>query len=224
MFRKALLPALAIALLSGCATDYTYRNGSGDYYYGRPQVEYRYIGGYGGYGGYAGYGAYGGFGSGSRFGVGYGYGTGYGGFGYGSRYGYGNPVYYYDRFGRLVYGYPYGAYGAPYSGGYRQPLPRPPYGGGGHDHHDDGGDNVGNDPRPPWRNIGGMRPGSPEDRADAREDGRPRRVPSPFMEPALHPERVSADPTIGGGEGSPRMGTRARRGVLPSDSTPTSDE
>lgn len=207
MFRKVLLPALAIALLSGCATDYTYRNGSGDYYYGRPQVEYRYIGGYGAYGGF-------------------GYGSGYGGYGFGSRYGYGNPVYYYDRFGRLVYGYPYGTYGAPYSGGnYPQRLPRPPYGGGGHDHHDDGGDNVGNDlRRPPWRNIRGIQPGVPEDGAQGHDDNRARRLPSPFMEPGLRPNRVSADPAIGGDEGSPRMGTRARRGVLPSDSTPTSDE
>ena len=31
MLRKFLLPALATALLAGCATDYTYRGGSGDY-------------------------------------------------------------------------------------------------------------------------------------------------------------------------------------------------
>ncbi len=198
MFRKALLPALAIALLSGCATDYTYRNGSGDYYYGRPQVEYRHIGGYG-------------------YGSGYG---GYVGYGYGSRYGYGNPVYYYDRFGRLVYGYPYGAYGAPYSGSYWQHRPRPTHGGGGHSHHDNGG----NDRRPPWRNIRGMQPGVPEDGVQAGDGNRTRRLPSPFMEPGMRPERVSADPAIGGDEGSPRLGTRSRRVALPPDSKPTSDE
>lgn len=201
MFRKALLPALAIALLSGCATDYTYRNGSGDYYYGSPQVEYRYIGGYGGYGGYGGHG----------------YGSGFG-------YGYGNPVYYYDRFGRLVYGYPYRAYGAPYSGGYWQHRPRPNHGGGGHGHPDDGGDTAGNDRLPPWRNLRGMQPGVPEDRAQAREDHRARRLPSPFMEPAMRPEPLSTEPNFGSDESSPRVGIRSRRGVVPSDSTPTSDE
>lgn len=80
MFRKLLLPALATALLAGCATDYTYRGGSGDYYYGRPQVEYRTVGPYGypGFGGYFGYG-YGAYGP-------------YGFYGYGSPYGYyGSP-------------------------------------------------------------------------------------------------------------------------------------
>jgi len=206
MFRKALLPALAIALLSGCATDYTYRNGSGDYYYGRPQVEYRYIGGYGGYGGYGSYGGYGGYGSGSGYG-----------------YGYGSPGYYYDRFGRLVYGYPYGAYGAPYSGGYWQHRPRQTHGGG-HGHHDDGRDNVGNDRRPPWRNIRGMQPVVPEDRAQARDDNRARRLPSPFIEPAERPERISADPSMGSDESSPRIGARIRRGAVRSDALPTSDE
>ena len=175
MFRKALLPAVAIALLSGCATDYSYRNGNGDYYYGRPQVEYRYIGGYGSYGG------------------------NYGGYGYGL--GYGSPVYYYDRYGRLVYGQPYGYYGTPYSGGHVPYRPRRPS--HGDNHHGD--DNDGTDRRPPWRNIGRMRPGTPDGRAEAGDDTRPRRQPAPFIQSAPRPERLSA-PSVEtrSGGGSPR--------------------
>jgi len=55
MLRKRLLPVLALATLAGCATGYSYRGGTGDYYYGQPSVEYRYYGGYG-YGGSIGYG------------------------------------------------------------------------------------------------------------------------------------------------------------------------
>lgn len=43
---RALLPALAVALLGGCVSDYAYRSDGGGYYYGRPSVEYRYYGGY----------------------------------------------------------------------------------------------------------------------------------------------------------------------------------
>lgn len=57
MNRKVLMPLLAVALLAGCATDYSYRGGSGDYYYGRPYVEYRYENAY--YGGAYGYGGFG---------------------------------------------------------------------------------------------------------------------------------------------------------------------
>ena len=73
MIRKLLLPLLALLVLSGCVSDYRYRGGSGDYYYGRPQVEYRTIGPYGypGFGGYLGYGSYGPYG---LFGYGYPYG------------------------------------------------------------------------------------------------------------------------------------------------------
>ncbi len=49
-----LLPAIAVALLSGCVS-YGYRDGRGDYYYGQPTTEYSYPYGYGGYG-YGGYG------------------------------------------------------------------------------------------------------------------------------------------------------------------------
>ena len=79
MLRKFLLPALAATTLAGCATGYSYRGGSGDYYYGQPQVEYRYYGPsmYGGYGGYYGNGLYGGIGFGYPFGYACHYGGGY---------------------------------------------------------------------------------------------------------------------------------------------------
>ncbi|GAA5067751.1 hypothetical protein [Lysobacter panacisoli] len=92
MFRKLLLPALAATLLAGCVTDYTYRaNGGGDYYYGRPTVDYRYYGGYGGgYYGYPGYGAWG-------------YPYRYGAYGY-----HGYPYYGYPAYPRYpYYRYPY---------------------------------------------------------------------------------------------------------------------
>lgn len=165
MFRSALISTLALVALSGCATDYSYRNGNGDYYYGRPQVEYRHIGGYGGGHGYGGYGAYGGY--------------GYGGYGHGgyAGYGYGRPTFYYDRFGRLVYGYPYSAYGSPYSGRYWQHRPRRGHGGhggGGHDRPgDDDNDNNRSHGGPPWRNIGGTRPGMPGPRDNTGPVNRP---------------------------------------------------
>lgn len=57
MIRKLLLPLAALVLLAGCATGYTYRGGSGDYYHGAPRVEYRHY--YPGYPyGYYGYGPY----------------------------------------------------------------------------------------------------------------------------------------------------------------------
>jgi hypothetical protein len=95
MIRKLLLPTLAATLLAGCITDYTYRGaGGGDYYHGRPSVEYRYYGGYGG-----------GYGAGFYGYPGYGYG-GYGGYPY--RYGYYGYPYSYNAYPRYpVYRYPY---------------------------------------------------------------------------------------------------------------------
>lgn len=59
MIRKLLLPLVAVVLLAGCVTSgYSYRQGSGDYYYGAPSVEYRYHPYYGGPYGYP-YGSYG---------------------------------------------------------------------------------------------------------------------------------------------------------------------
>lgn len=103
MLRKLLLPLAAIGLLGGCATtgDYNYRGGAGgDYYYGRPQVEYRYHGGPYGYYPYGG--AY------YRHGL-YGY--------------YGHPYY-----AHPFYGYPY--YGHPYYRPPVIVQPRPDGGGG----------------------------------------------------------------------------------------------
>lgn len=204
MFRKALLPTLAVALLSACATDYSYRNGHGDYYYGRPQVEYRQIGGYVGYGSHGGYGGVG-------YG-GYGY-PAYGAYGYGG--GYGRPVYYYDRFGRLVYGYPHAAYGTPYSGGYWQHRPRLPYRGG-HRHQDgrNGDEDTGR--RPPWRNIGSLRPEVPNEGLQRSDDGGTRQMSSPFMEP-LPAGRMQARPSLEHTELGTRREARVRR--APSSTT-----
>jgi len=95
MIRKLILPAIVIALLGGCVTGYSYRQGSGDYYYGAPAVEYRYYPTYS-YGAYGYYGPY-------RYADPY----AYRGYPYGYRGGYGYP-----------YGYPYSYYR------YRRPVPR----------------------------------------------------------------------------------------------------
>lgn len=79
MIRKLILPAIATLLLAGCATGYTYRSASGDYYYGQPSTVYRdYYGGYGYYGGYPyyGYSPYR-WGGSIRYSWGYPYGYGY---------------------------------------------------------------------------------------------------------------------------------------------------
>jgi len=208
MIRKVLLSALAAATLAGCATDYGYRGGNGDYYYGQPRTEYRYYDPYGYYGGY-----------------GYGYGSyGYGSYGYGARY-------YYDRYGRLVYGSPYGSYygsyyGYPYGygGTWGSGRPRPPGGHGGHDGHDGPGDNDGDhrdDRRPPWRNFGNVRPSGERvapDGGDSRT--RIRRSSTPSAMPMPQPQRSTA-PSVprmrsdDGGGGS-RMG-RAVRGARASE-------
>jgi hypothetical protein len=86
MLRKLLIPLAAAGLLGGCVTagDYAYRGGAGgDYYYGRPQVEYRH---YGGPYGYYPYGPY------TRFGL-YGH--------------YGHPYYGHPFYGYPYHGYPY---------------------------------------------------------------------------------------------------------------------
>lgn len=89
MIRKLLLPVVAVALLGGCVSaGYSYRQGSGDYYYGAPSVEYRYYGGFG-------------------YGWPYPYGYGASPYGYGYGYPYGYRQYYGDPY-RNYYGYPYG--------------------------------------------------------------------------------------------------------------------
>ena len=137
-FLKLALPAAIVLLLAGCITDpYQYRGGygGGDYYYGRPSVEYRHHGYYGGYG-YPYYGR-----SGWSFGVQYGYPYGY-------PYGY----------GRHPYGYGYGYGGWPYY--YRGWPPYPPVivrPGPGTD-PDPGGDDGDQGP-PPWRDLDRIRDG-----------------------------------------------------------------
>ncbi|WP_199747076.1 hypothetical protein [Aerolutibacter ruishenii] len=85
MLRKLLLPAAAMFLVAGCVTtDYGYRGGQGDYYYGSPATEYRHQGGYYPYGPYP-YGYYGRYPYGS-------YGYPYYGYPYGGYYRY--PYYY----------------------------------------------------------------------------------------------------------------------------------
>lgn len=98
MIRKLILPALTVALLGGCVTGYSYRQGSGDYYYGAPGVEYRYYPTYP-YGAYGYYGPY-------RYADPYAYRS----YPYGYRSGYGYP-----------YGYPYSNYYY-----YRRQVPQHP--------------------------------------------------------------------------------------------------
>lgn len=140
-FLRLALPAAAALLLAGCITDpYQYRGGygSGDYYYGRPSVEYRHHGYYDAYG-YPSYGR-----SGWSFGVQYGYPYGY-------PYGYG-------RYGGYRHG-GYGGYGWPYYYRgwpsyppivvYPRPDPEPGHGTG-----DDGDQGP-----PPWRDLDRIRDG-----------------------------------------------------------------
>lgn len=128
MIRNRLFPALttglAMALLAGCVSDYQYRGGTGDYYYGQPAVEYRDYG-YGGYG--------------DPYGGGYGGGYGYPGGGWNGSIGFGSG--YASPYGYGGYGYPYGygGYGYPYG-----------YGGTGyivirHHHHNHPGNDGDND-------------------------------------------------------------------------------
>lgn len=174
MLRKLLLPMLATAVLAGCATDYSYRNGNGDYYYGQPRVEYRQLGPSGFYGGY---------------GLEFGYGR-YGGSGYG-------PAYFYDRYGRLVYGYPGGYYGSPYYGGNGWYRPRPNHGHGEpNDHGGDANNPNRNDRPPPWRDLGGLQQRDENKGGFRNRDDRqrPMRRPSATSNPdaSTRPQRSSA--------------------------------
>ena len=200
MFRKTLLAALAATTLAGCATGYSYRGGAGGDYY-YGQPRVEY----------------------RYYEDPYGY---YGSFGFG-RYA---PAYYYDRYGRLVYGSSYGYYGYPHGYGsqwwYR---PRPHGNGHGGGDHDDGhGDHDADrdDRRPPWRNIGGVYPRG-ERIAPEGDDQRPRVRRQQQMPAALPvPQRQAAQRPVapplprmrsddGGGS---RMG-RAIRNVRPSSSS-----
>lgn len=140
MLRNTLLAALAAAALAGCATGYSYRGGASGDYY-YGQPRVEY----------------------RYYDAPYGY---YGSYGYGSY----APGYYYDRYGRLVYGSSYGYYGYPYGYGsqwWYRPRPHGP-GHGGDDHDADREDR-----RPPWRNIGGVVPRGERVAPDG-DDQRPR--------------------------------------------------
>lgn len=190
MLRKLLLPMLATAVLAGCATGYQYRGGQGDYYYGQPQVEYRYSGPGGFYG---------------DIGLGYGSGYGFGGPGYGF-----GASYFYDRYGRLVYGYP-SRYRSPYygrGGGY----PTRPHRG-----HGDGQDHQGDsdnreDRPPPWRDLGQLQQRNPDEdryrnRGERERQGRGSR-PQSFPDAPIRIERapVAAPAARESRRSSSRMG------------------
>ncbi|MEO6228207.1 MAG: hypothetical protein ABIO61_10195 [Thermomonas sp.] len=197
MLRKLLLPILVTAAISGCATDYNYRGGNGDYYYGQPRVEYRTQGSSGYYG---------------NFGYGYG----------------GN--YYYDRFGRVVYGAPGGYYGYPYYGGNGWYRPRPHRGHGDRDDHDtdDGPGDHQNRP-PPWRDLGGLQDrdengdGAPGQRQRPMRPGRPTtssdaliRTQRTERSPPVIRERNESSSRMGGFiEGATR--SRDKRNPTPQD-------
>jgi hypothetical protein len=177
MLRKFLLPTLAIAALAGCATGYTYRGGSGDYYYGQPRVEYRYHGGYGAYGPYGGFG----------------YGGGY----YYDRFG---RLVYRSPYGGY-YGYPYG-----YGGWWYAPRPRPGHhGDGGHHDHDGQPGSDRDDRPPPWRGIDRGQPRPPRIGSELGDDARPRvrRQAAPPATPM--PQQQGAPRTITPRE--PRVGS-----------------
>lgn len=94
----------------------------------------------------------------------------YGSYGYGSY----APGYYYDRYGRLVYGNPYGYYGYPYGHGSQWRYRPRTHGQDGHHHNDHDGDGGDREDRPPpWRNLGGVLP-SGERLAPDRDEPRQR--------------------------------------------------
>ncbi len=203
MLRKTLLAALAAATLGGCATGYSYRGGAGGGDYYYGQPRIDY----------------------RYYEDPFGY---YGSYGFG-RYA---PGYYYDRYGRLVYGSSYGYYGYPYGYGsqwwYR---PRPHGNGhGGGDHGNGQGDHDADrdDRRPPWRNIGGVyprgeriAPDGDDQRPLVRRQQMPGALPMPQRQagersiaPSPPPSRMRSED---GGGGS-RMG-RVIRNVRPSSSS-----
>lgn len=154
-------------------------------------------------------------------------------YGYYDSYGYGAyaPGYYYDRYGRLVYGSFYGYYGYPPGyGSHWWYRPRPPQGHGG-EHHDHGGDGHGgdrNDRRPPWRNFGGVLP-SDEGVMPDRDDPRPRmqREQAPSARPMLPaPQREQRSiarpaPRMGSDDGG---GSRMGRAIRNAKTSPATDE
>lgn len=109
--------------------------------------------------------------------------------------------YYYDRYGRLVYGYPGGYYGGPYYGGNGWYRPRPHHGQG--DHDGDDSDRGDHDRPPPWRDLGGLK-----QRDENRDRQRPRPVRSMISPDAPMRQRAEAPAPITRqrSESSSRMG------------------
>ena len=201
MFRKFLLPVAAATLLAGCVTTapYGYRgDGQGDYYYGRPSVEYRHHGVYPGYG-YPYHGPY-------RDGF-------YGRFGFGYPYGYyGNPYYRRSYYGNPYYGGPY--YGNPYYGnpyyGYPRPIyrPRPT----GPDTRPDGGG---------WRNFDRMRRRDDGGTGGTVPGGS---GPSPTAVVTAPPREPRVEPRMRRDEGGSRMGEMIRRSAEARQPSSAQDE
>ena len=199
MKRAFLLPVLAASLLAGCVySDYAYRGGygNGDYYYGRPYVDYRYYGGYGGYSDYGYYGYYGAYGYPYAR-----YGYPYHGYGYGYRHGYPYGYYPYRPY------YPYRHHHSRPDGGVMHPEPNP-----GSSHRSG---------RAPWRDLGRFPGGQvgqsgpsidaqrpaiqapmampPRSAAEPRRDGSPtgqmmRRTGSPSATPRRRSEQAAQQP------------------------------
>ena len=135
---------------------------------------------------------------------------GYGSFGLG--YGF-DADFYYDSFGRRIYGYPGGLFGSPYYGGNGWYRPRPHRGHGDHDDDDDGhGSNHGNrdheDRPPPWRNLGGLQQRDDNGDRDREDRQRPMR-PMRSSDVPIRPQRAepSAPVIRQRSEPSSRMGS-----------------
>lgn len=137
-----LLPAIAVALLSGCVS-YGYRGGHGDYYYGQPTTEYSYPYGYGDYG------------------------YGYGGYGYPGYYSspYWGGIGYYRYYGPRRPSHHDGGHGNDHGHGGNDHH-------GGNDGGNDPPRNLPDRPRAPWRDLGRLdrqeRLGQPEQRSPSR--------------------------------------------------------
>jgi hypothetical protein len=184
-----LLPAIAVALLSGCVS-YGYRGGHGDYYYGQPTTEYSYPYGYGGYG----YGDYG-------------YGYGYPGY-YSAPY-WGGSIGYYGYYGPRRPPRHDGGHGNDHGHG---------HGGGDHGGNDGGNNhppqNPPDRPRPPWRDLGRLDRQERQDQPVQRAPMRPsptqaaERAPQPLRSAPRRVEGVDGAAPIrrpGGGKRDGRL-------------------
>ena len=149
-------------------------------------------------------------------------------YGFQDRYGYGGYArgYYYDRYGRLVYGNPYGYYGTPYGygGWWYSPRPRQGHDGDHHDGDNHAGDGDRSERKPPWRNLGGAVP-----RERVAADGEDARLPvqrQSYARPMIAPQTQQRMPSLT----APRMrsegggGSRMGRAIRQSKAAPPSAE